>query len=198
MPEPPSADGLLTRIAERDASALAELYDLMAPGLLALAREILSSPKDAAAVVEDVFLWLFKEAPALRQHDASPDPIGASVAAWLTLSTRAAALGRRRAGGRVPRGHGLERLHRAAAWLPKSQAIRLLDERRELLKKVMRQLPEHQIEVLSLAVLEGCSETEIATRLSEPLGQVRTESRAALRFLRHRLRAVLGEWTANI
>jgi len=67
-----------------------------------------------------------------------------------------------------------------------------------LLKKVMRQLPGHQIEVLSLAVFEGCSEAEIGERLGEPLGQVRTEVRAALRFLRHRLRAVLGEWTANI
>ena len=190
-PQPSTSEELIPRLAERDARALAALYDLEAPRLLALGREILSHPQEAASVVEKVFLELLDAAPKLARH-------GASVEAWLTLATRAAALGRRRSSEasatpplRAP-GRG------STESLPSAQAIRLLDERAELLKKVMRQLPEHQVKVLSLAVFEGCSEQEIGSRLGEPLGQVCTELRAALRFLRHRLRAVLGEWTANI
>ena len=44
----------------------------------------------------------------------------------------------------------------------------------------------------------GYTETEIAQKFGQPLGKVRTELRAAMGFLRHRLRAVMGTWVANI
>ena len=84
------------------------------------------------------------------------------------------------------------------ACLPQPDEIAALEERRELLKKVMKQLPAAQREALDLAVFDGYTEVEIAEKLGETLGRTKTALRAALRFLRHRLRAVLGTWAANI
>jgi DNA-directed RNA polymerase specialized sigma24 family protein len=59
-------------------------------------------------------------------------------------------------------------------------------------------MPSPQSRALELAVLRGFTEVEIAQELGEPLGKTRTTLRAAITFLRHRRRAVVGTWTANI
>jgi RNA polymerase sigma factor (sigma-70 family) len=84
------------------------------------------------------------------------------------------------------------------AWLPGPEAIDLIDERLNLLHKVITQLSIPQRQVLELAVFGGLSEVEIAAELGEPLGKVRTGLRAAVAFVRHRRRAILGTWAADI
>jgi RNA polymerase sigma factor (sigma-70 family) len=85
-----------------------------------------------------------------------------------------------------------------AAWIPSPEEVARVDERLGLLQKVMNQLPKHQSEALELSVFGGYGEEEIARELDEPLGQVRSALCAAVTFLRHRRRAVVGSWAANI
>jgi DNA-directed RNA polymerase specialized sigma24 family protein len=85
-----------------------------------------------------------------------------------------------------------------AAWIPFPEEVARVDERLDLLQKVINQLPNPQREALELSVFGGCSEEEIARELDEPLGKVRTALCAAVTFLRHRRRAVVGIWAANI
>ena len=66
------------------------------------------------------------------------------------------------------------------------------------MNRVMKEMPQRQRETLDLTVFKGYTETEIAQKLGEPLGRVKSELRAGMRFLRHRLRAVLGTWAATI
>jgi RNA polymerase sigma-70 factor (ECF subfamily) len=82
--------------------------------------------------------------------------------------------------------------------VPGGKQITLLEQRSELLKKVIKQLPSHQRQALELAVFDGYTEGEIAQKLGEPLGKVKAELRGAMGFLRHRRRAVMGTWAANI
>jgi RNA polymerase sigma-70 factor (ECF subfamily) len=84
------------------------------------------------------------------------------------------------------------------AWLPRPREIELIDERLALLHKVINQLPMSQRQALELAIFAGLSETEIAAELGEPLGKTRTGLRAAVTFVKHRRRAILGTWAANI
>jgi RNA polymerase sigma-70 factor (ECF subfamily) len=188
-----SSQELLARVARHDEQALGVLYDRFAPGLLAILRRILVERQEAEEVLQEVFLRLCNQASHF-----SREGIGAS--AWLALVARSAAVDRLRAEkGLAPHARGSHRaLRNNSSWLPRGEQIALLERRSELLKKVMKQLPSHQRQALDLAVFDGYTEAEIAQKLGQPLGKVRTELRAAMSFLRHRLRAVMGTWVANI
>ena len=73
-----------------------------------------------------------------------------------------------------------------------------MDERLDLLHRVLSELPKPQRRALELAVFGGLTEEEVAQELGEPLGKVKTAMRAAITFLRHRRRAVMGTWAANL
>jgi DNA-directed RNA polymerase specialized sigma24 family protein len=82
--------------------------------------------------------------------------------------------------------------------MPRPADIDQVEKRRHLLEKLVRRLPGPQSELLKLAVVKGFTETEIARQVEQPPGRIEHELRAGLRFLRHRLRAVMGTWSANI
>ena len=193
MTQVPTAEDLLARVRERDADALGELYDGLAPGLLGMLLRILGDRAAAEAILDDVFLGLWNEAPrSARQH--------ASVAARVAIRARSAATrqARSRRMARPLRRDDCDCPPISLTCLPQPEEIVALEQRRDLLKKVMKQLPAAQREALDLAVFDGYTEVEIAEKLGETLGRTKTALRAALRFLRHRLRAVLGTWAANI
>lgn len=192
MTQQPRPEALLERVAKRDASALGELCDQLAPHLFPVLLRILADRAAAEDMLGHAFVELSREARRRRGELAS-------VSAWLTMTARAAALDRRRG----PRESRLDRsrslpVEKAASWLPSSAEIARLEERRELLRKVLARLPTAQRRGLELLVFEGYTESEIARELGQPLGRVKTSLRASLAFLRHRLRAVLGTWAANI
>jgi RNA polymerase sigma-70 factor (ECF subfamily) len=185
-----TSEALLARVAERDDSAMGELYTRHAPGLLGL---VLRSLPDAEEVVEGVFVRLGNGARRISQE-------GASVAAWLVLTARAAAVAKRRAELKLPphRRPKPDPLEKTLAWVARPESIDKMEGRRGLLKKVILQLPKAQREILGMAFFQGYTETEIAGKLNEPLGKVQSGLRAGMRFLRQRLRAVLGTWSAEI
>jgi DNA-directed RNA polymerase specialized sigma24 family protein len=84
------------------------------------------------------------------------------------------------------------------AWVPQPADIAQIEKRRHLLEKLVHRLPKPQSDLLELAVVKGFSETEIARQVEQPPGRIEHELRAGLRFLRHRLRAVMGTWSADI
>ncbi len=189
----PGHRAILSRIAARDKAALIELHARLAPGLMGLASQIALDPLDAAAAVEDSFVRLWREAPRFPSDTAS-------VATWLVVMARQNAVERRRRKG-MPDGRPaapIPPLMRAFSWLPRPEDFDRLEARRGLLKKVMRQLPEPQRAALALAVWEGLNEEEIAIKLGEPSARVQSSIRAGMRFIRHRMRVVLGTWSAHI
>ena len=82
----PTADAeLVLAMARGKTDALAKLYDLHAPVMLALAQRILGSKNDAEDLVHDVFLEAWRRA-------ADYDPERGTVRAWLILRTRSRAI----------------------------------------------------------------------------------------------------------
>jgi RNA polymerase sigma-70 factor (ECF subfamily) len=187
-----SNEALLARVAERESGALGELYTRLAPGLLAMTLKILPDRPSAIDIIEKTFVRFWHEAGRFPHE-------GASAAAWLTLTARRLAVEARRARQKLP---PLPAAHADPVveftWLPRPEEVARLEQRRDLLKKVLNQLPKAQRAVLEMVVVEGYTEEEIAAKLGEPLGRVQSGLRAGMRFLRHRLRAVLGTWSANI
>ena len=193
MAQETTAEELLARVAARDEGALGEFYERFAPRLLGMLLRILAERSSAEEVLQDIFVRLWNEAERLARP-------GASLAAWLVITARQRAIEQRRAERkRLASARGsADPLEKSTAWLPRPKESALLDERRELLKKVLNQLPTSQRQALELAVFDGLTEDEIAQELRQPLAKVRSELRASMTFLRHRLRAVLGTWAANI
>ena len=62
-----------------------------------------------------------------------------------------------------------------------------VSERRALVRQALLALPPEQREVLELAYFRGLSQTEIAERMGQPLGTIKTRVRLAMEKLRDRL-----------
>jgi len=193
MTPAPTAQELLARAAARDEIAFGELFDRTAPGALGLLLRILQDRAMAEEVLQDVFLRVWIDARRWSKENVS-------VEAGIIVLARAKAVDRLRVQRQLPaRVAGKsEPMLKFYSWLPRPAEIGLLDGRRELFRKVINQLPKPQRQALELAVFDGLTETEIAQKLGEPLAKVRSGLLAALRFIRHRLAAVMRTWAANI
>ena len=193
MVEEPTAEQFVVAIAQRDEATFGRFYDQYAPQIYGMVCEIVEDRDAAREVLREVFVRLWKEA---RHIDAGR----VSVPAWLTLMARAQAVDRQRAHAGLdplaqPR---MEFLLKSDSWMPRPEEIAQVEKRRGLLEKIANRLPAAQSRLVKMAVFKGSNESEIAEQIGEPPGKVESELRAGLRFLRHRLRAVLGTWTADI
>jgi RNA polymerase sigma-70 factor, ECF subfamily len=169
--------GIVRRLAGGDRSALADLYDRHSGVVYSLAYRIVGSP-DAEDVVQDVF------AQAWRQADRY-DPDRATVVAWLLNMTRTRAIDRLRADRtrlQVTVDEG------PLAIAPQQQADQeqgaIHAERASRVRAALGMLAAAQRQALELAYYAGLTHTEIAERLGEPLGTVKTRIRSALLKLR--------------
>ena len=179
---------LLARAATGDQQAFAELYDRSSSLLFTLALRILGDRDEAAEVLQEVYLEVWRK--VVRYNPARGSPT-----AWLVTMTRSRALDRLRS--RAARGYGMTDSiqNTPLTDLPDGnpgplQASADL-ELRALVEKALVELPEAQREALELAYYQGLSHTEIAARLNEPLGTVKTRIQLGMSKLRAALRSCL-------
>ena len=186
------ADRLLVgRMAEGEDIALGELYDRYGKTLYALALAIVREPADAEEVVADTFGQAWRKAAAF-------DPGRGSVGAWLATIARSRALDVVRARGRRARAHeraahlSEDGIATPVAGLgpdPGRGAER--SEARRLVAQALATLPDPQRVAIELAYFEGLSQSEIAERLAEPLGTIKTRMRTGMEKLRGLLSPLL-------
>ncbi len=179
---------LLRAVARGDESAFARVYDRYSPILLGLLLRILRSRAEAEDVLQEVFLQVWQQARAF-------DPTRGRAFTWLVTLARSRAIDRLRAVD--SRERAAQRSAEDAppdaapqAWADE-EAIRV--ERAEAVRDALGELPEEQRQVLVLAYLEGMSQSEIAAAKNQPLGTVKTRTRAGLKKLSEALRARLGQ-----
>jgi len=174
---------LIKQVAGGDASALAAVYDLHAPTVYALALRILGEEGDAEDVVQEVFAQAWRQA---GRYDAARG----SVAAWLVIMTRTRAIDRLRSRqARPDRGPGVDdsALERYAS--PASDPVdeMALEQDALRVRRALGELPLLQRVAIELAFFEGLTQREIAERLEQPLGTVKTRIRLGLLKLRDAL-----------
>jgi RNA polymerase sigma-70 factor (ECF subfamily) len=170
-----NTQALLQRLTGGDAAALGEFYDLYAGLVNGLALRILRNSAEAEDVVQEVFVQVWRQA-------ARYDPSRGSAEAWLCTIARSRALDRlrRQASRREESGETVP----ASASRPE----RPRTEEALAVRKALESLTPDQRAALELAYYEGLTQTEIADRLGQPLGTVKTRMRTAM----IRLRDVLG------
>lgn len=176
----PSDAELLRAVASGDEAALASIYDRYASILLGLLLRILHSRGEAEDVLQEVFLQVWRRAGDF-------DESRGRGFTWLVTLARSRAIDRLRA---------LDSRARTAAasasepseLASDASADTFRSEQREIVQAALAQLPDEQRRTLLLAYEEGLTQTEIAERMGQPLGTVKTRTRSGLLKLREMLR----------
>lgn len=183
-PIPSHAAQLVRRMAQGDQQALAELYDTTSPLINGLLLRILEHAEDAEEVLLDVYMKAWKNAAAYSQKRGS-------VQAWLIIMARNTAIDRIRHRRAQPRTVGIEPEtgfeFPAPEASPEMQTAAAMRRRR--VQRLLQELPPEQREAVVLAFFGGLSHAELAERLNEPLGTIKSRIRMGL----IRLRALLEE-----
>ncbi len=187
MPEGRDDLTLMERVARCDPTALDALYVRHAPLLFALCVRILRNRSEAEEVLQEVFWEVWRSAGRYSAVRGSPRVYLLQLARSRALSVVRL---RRRRDGLLADAGGQDVL---AAELLGAQAdsnalaATMQDEESRRVRSALGALPEAERCVLMLGYFDGLSQTEIATKLGEPLGTVKTRMRRGLLHLRERL-----------
>jgi RNA polymerase sigma-70 factor (ECF subfamily) len=177
---------LMLRVRARDPEALRALYDRHANLVYGLGRRVLRDPSEAADLVQDVFLHLWRRADLF-------DGDRGYFAGWLVSLARNRAIDRLRA--RRTRERKVDEYESVLAVDPASRGpapdeSAYAGELRGAVVRALSTLPEAQRTALELAYFGGFSHSEIAERLETPLGTVKARIRQGML----RLRELLGDF----
>jgi RNA polymerase sigma-70 factor (ECF subfamily) len=177
---------LVPAIARGDVSAFEALYDRYASTIYAVLLRILGNPDDAQEVLQETFVKAWTNAKTF-------DEVRGSEVAWLISIARSRGIDRLRS--RRIRGEREDEAGREisirSSFVEKEtgadHAIR--SEETRAVRSALCELPEAQRLALELAYFEGLSQSEIAARLDEPLGTIKTRMQLGMKKLRERLQA---------
>jgi RNA polymerase sigma-70 factor, ECF subfamily len=173
---------LLTAVAQGDRRAFEHFYDQFSASVFTLALRILGAKGDAEDLVQEVFLQAWRRAEDYRPDLGKPKT-------WLLTIARNRALDRLRSAHRMKSGiESFQLLRTEESTQPKLDLL-LRKETQAEVHAALSQLSREQRLVLELAYFEGLTQTEIASRLGEPLGTVKTRIRLGLERLRRALAA---------
>jgi len=171
---------LISLITQSREEALAQLYDRYNRLVFSLALAIVNDRETAEEITLDVFMRVWQKAGSYRSDQAK-------VSTWLT---------------HIARHHAIDVLRRrsvrpdqyAADWedsIPdhispehNPQEFAELSQQRERVQAALAQLPEEQKQALLLAYFKGYTQHQIAERLKQPLGTIKTRLRLAMQKLR--------------
>jgi RNA polymerase sigma-70 factor, ECF subfamily len=179
---PTTDEQLVSRIAGGDASALEQLYDRYVRQCFGLAMRLLGGDAPLAEeVVQEVFLKVWS-----RPTSYSPEK--GHFISWLLSLVHHRCIDelRRRSRTEV----ALEApetgsvLDTAPDPAPNPGERVVLEEQRRSVRQALAAIPPEQRQLLELAYYRGLSQSEIAARVGQPLGTVKTRMRSGLRHLR--------------
>jgi RNA polymerase sigma-70 factor (ECF subfamily) len=171
---------VVLRLQRREPQALAELYDRYGGMIYRLALRIVRDTGIAEDLVQETFLRAWNRAGAFDSERGAAGP-------WLLAIARNRALDYLRAQSR--RGANMMELNETEhparfVGLP-AEALNF-DMARQV-KRALEQLSADQRVAIELAYFEGMSQPEIAERMGQPLGTVKTWMRRAMLRMRESL-----------
>jgi RNA polymerase sigma-70 factor (ECF subfamily) len=168
---------LIARLQRRDPQALAELYDRYGKLAYSLVLRVVRDNAIAEDLVQETFLRVWN-----RVHSVDPDK--GSVGPWLLAIARNRAIDYlRSSAGRERRAVEFDEIDHAPLYREMEAEILVSDQARRV-KVAMDKLAPNYRAVMELAYFEGLSQTEMAAKMGQPLGTIKTWVRTALQSLR--------------
>ena len=188
-----SDEALVAMTARADDEALAELYDRYAGVAFGLARRIVRDAELAEDAVQEAFLAVWRTASRFTAERSS-------ARAWILMLTHRRAVdlvrsNESRRADRLPEG-----FDRADTESPEPADAVWLGLQRERVVRGLSQLPDPQREAIELAYFGGFTQSELADRLGQPLGTIKSRMHTGLSRLRELLdddTSRGGTWSAK-
>jgi RNA polymerase sigma-70 factor (ECF subfamily) len=175
---------ILERVAAGDPLAVNDCLERYGDLVWSLARRYLRNAADAEDAVQDIFIDVWGSAARYDRNIASE-------VAFVSTIARRRLIDRIRQAERRPLTDSLDD-EEGSTIEPGIPATVEEDTEVTIVERVLADMdPEHQ-KVLSMSLYEGYSHSEIAERLSLPLGTVKTRVRRGLIHIREQLNITAG------
>ena len=169
-----SDEAVIEAVARADEDAIGELYDRFGKVAYGLSFRILHDATLAEDAVQEAFLQIWRSA-------GSYEPARAKASTWLLTFVH------RRAVDLVRREERRRTLPEAAAPEPSGagpdESV-VARSRGEVVRAALTRLPTEQREAIELAYFGGLTQSELAERLGQPLGTIKSRMFTGLRRLR--------------
>lgn len=173
----PEVARLLAACARQDRQAFQRLYDLSSPQLFGCLLKMLRNRALAEEALQDVFVQVWRRAAEFRRDRGSSW-------AWLIAITRYRAIDLMRRERRLA-GEGAEDIEEiAGADEAHDDQMTLGHRAAAALDRCLAALQPRQRDCILLSYQGGLSHTEVAGRIGEPLGSVKSWIRRGLTALR--------------
>jgi RNA polymerase sigma factor (sigma-70 family) len=178
--DPPRA--LVDRARQGDPAAVADLVRGLLPHVMRAVSALLGPQHpDVEDVAQEVVLAVIDALPSFRGDSTL-------LHFAVRITTRRATRARRRSRSILG---WLERLHRTEHPLstppPTPLATTVAERRRDLLRRLLADLPESQADVMLLRIALGCSLEDVAAVTGAPVNTVRSRLRLAKEALRRKI-----------
>ena len=178
----------VSQVVQEDQSALAQLYDASSQLVYGLALRILGDAGAAEEVTLDVYLQVWKQANRF-------DPVRGRVSTWLMTMARSRAIDKLRGKAQeLSQAETLEAVAETRSENPDPEQSAAVAQQQAEVRKALSTLSEEQRHAIELAFFNGFSQNEIAMKLNEPLGTIKTRIRNGMLKLRELLQPYQGEW----
>jgi RNA polymerase sigma-70 factor (ECF subfamily) len=172
---------LAKRLQSRDPRAMADLYDRFGRLAYSVILSVVRDPSVAEDLVQETFLRVWNRAHVFEADRGALGP-------WLLTIARNRAIDHiRSAGSRMQRSSTEFDAREHPSLFVDMEKDVLNSESARVIRKALTRLNTNQQKVIELAYYEGLSQTEMAERMGQPLGTIKTWVRAALKLLREHL-----------
>lgn len=177
---------LIKQVADGDQSALTTLYDSTSRLVFGLILRIVSDRATAEEVLLDVYTQVWRQASSYDSTRGAP-------LAWIMTIARSRAIDRLRSGKHDQQSkEPLDSIGEVTSNTIDPEEATVNSERQRIVRSALETLSAEQREVIELAYFSGLSHSEIALRLGQPLGTVKTRTRLGMMKLRDLLKPMLG------
>ena len=172
---------LARRLKNRDPHAMSDLYDRYGRIAYSLIFRVVRDAAAAEDLVQETFLRVWNRVQSFDQERGALGP-------WILTVARNRAIDYLRSvDGRMSANSlDLERTETPTVFTGLDAGALALDRARRL-KSAFEKLNSNQRTVIELAYYEGLSQSEMAERMQQPLGTIKTWVRTALKALREEL-----------
>jgi RNA polymerase sigma-70 factor (ECF subfamily) len=174
-------EDLVRRLQRRDPNAMADLYDRFGKIAYSIIFAIVRDVATAEDLVQETFLRVWNRVHGFEAGKGALGP-------WLLTVARNRAIDHIRSrSARMDRNaFELDVREHPSLFVDMERDVMNTDHAR-VIRGAIAKLNQNQQKVIELAYYEGLSQSEMAERMGEPLGTVKTWVRTALKLLREEL-----------